>query len=372
MVVALAVAVVMAFGGGSADAANVKCGDTITTDTTLHKDLVNCPNDGLLIGADDVTLDLNGHTIDGDGAIDKSCNPFTDFCDFGVGFDGYDNVTVEHGKVRQFEAGVAGFDARHVRYLDLHASSNTFSDLFLAGALRSLIRNCSGNGTTDAEGEGIGLFDSRHLRLLNSTFRRNAHAGIKPIGTKDSVIKGNVVRHNGDEGLLMEGGRDIRISHNRLGRNGGGITLGPGTHIRVTRNHVSRGRDGIRIEDGRGNLVAHNVVSRTRHAGILLGIPHPLLGGAHNRIRDNVVRRSREDGYRVGKKDRHSVLKGNVARRSGDDGFDVDSHSARLNDNGAFRNHDLGIGAVRGVEDGGGNVARHNGDPRQCHNIVCS
>jgi hypothetical protein len=35
------------------------------------------------------------------------------------------------------------------------------------------------------------------------------------------------------------------------------------------------------------------------------------------------------------------------------------------------RNHDLGIEAVRGVIDGGGNVARHNGDPRQCTNIVC-
>ncbi len=37
-----------------------------------------------------------------------------------------------------------------------------------------------------------------------------------------------------------------------------------------------------------------------------------------------------------------------------------------------MRNNDLGIEAVRGVADGGGNVARHNGDPRQCTNIVCS
>jgi hypothetical protein len=36
------------------------------------------------------------------------------------------------------------------------------------------------------------------------------------------------------------------------------------------------------------------------------------------------------------------------------------------------RNGDLGIEAVRGVIDGGGNVARHNGDPRQCTNIACS
>src|SRR4051794_1470306 len=44
------------------------CGDTITVDTTLHADLVDCPSNGLVIGADDLTLNLNGHTIDGDAA----------------------------------------------------------------------------------------------------------------------------------------------------------------------------------------------------------------------------------------------------------------------------------------------------------------
>ena len=37
-----------------------------------------------------------------------------------------------------------------------------------------------------------------------------------------------------------------------------------------------------------------------------------------------------------------------------------------------MRNGDLGIDAVHGVNDGGGNIARHNGDPRQCTHIVCS
>ena len=47
-----------------AEAANKQpsCGDTITADTTLDSDLVDCPNNGIVIGADDITLDLNGHT----------------------------------------------------------------------------------------------------------------------------------------------------------------------------------------------------------------------------------------------------------------------------------------------------------------------
>jgi hypothetical protein len=96
---------------------------------------------------------------------------------------------------------------------------------------------------------------------------------------------------------------------------------------------------------------------------------HGAAGIAHSPR--NLVKGSREHGFLVGEKDDHSRLKRNVAKRSGDDGFHVESHSAKLTRNRAVRNNDLGIEAVRGVADGGGNVARHNGDPRQCINIAC-
>ena len=83
----LVLAGVVALSGAEAASKQLSCGDTITTDTTLHHDLVNCPNNGILIGADNVTLDLNGHTIDGDGTPTAGCDPSTDFCDFGVAFE---------------------------------------------------------------------------------------------------------------------------------------------------------------------------------------------------------------------------------------------------------------------------------------------
>ena len=72
---AAALACWLAIGGAQASAAQVKCGDTITTDTTLHADLVNCPNNGIIIGADHITLNLNGHRIDGDGTQFGGCDP---------------------------------------------------------------------------------------------------------------------------------------------------------------------------------------------------------------------------------------------------------------------------------------------------------
>ena len=74
---ALALTVVGLLTLSGAEAANTqpKCGDTITADTRLDGDLVDCPNNGIVIGADDITLVLNGHRIDGDGTRGAGCNP---------------------------------------------------------------------------------------------------------------------------------------------------------------------------------------------------------------------------------------------------------------------------------------------------------
>jgi hypothetical protein len=73
----------------------------------------------------------------------------------------------------------------------------------------------------------------------------------------------------------------------------------------------------------------------------------------------------------VNKKDDHSLLRRNLAVGAGDDGFDVRSRTTKLTGNRALRNAGLGIEAISGVTDGGGNIARGNGDPAQCTNVAC-
>ena len=71
--VMLALAVAGAMGGGRAPTSHVGMRRLITTDTMLDSDLVDCPNNGVVIGADGITLDLNGHRIDGDGTEFADC-----------------------------------------------------------------------------------------------------------------------------------------------------------------------------------------------------------------------------------------------------------------------------------------------------------
>ena len=47
-----------------ADSARVvACGQTLTQDTRLANDLMNCPAHGLIIGADHITVDLAGQFV---------------------------------------------------------------------------------------------------------------------------------------------------------------------------------------------------------------------------------------------------------------------------------------------------------------------
>jgi hypothetical protein len=62
---------------------------------------------------------------------------------------------------------------------------------------------------------------------------------------------------------------------------------------------------------------------------------------------------------------------GPVRGPRGDDGIDVRAPGTTVTRNTANANHGLGISAVPGVIDGGGNRAAGNGDPAQCINLAC-
>ncbi len=361
-ILSFAVAGVIVLSEGDVLANDVSCGDTITADTTLHSDLVNCPSNGILIGADGITLDLNGHMIDGDGTDFTGCPP-NESCDEGVVNDGHDGVTVRHGSVRQFDTGVVVGHARHNRVLRISSSQNVFFGFVVVESARSLIYNSSGSGNLAPDGDGMGLFGSHHVRIVDNSFRHNP-LGLHVEDSTDNLIKGNVISRNG-LGILMQADRNA-VRRNRCTRQDACIIVGPGDRNLITRNRVSRGMGGVLIEKGRGNVVARNVIAHVRRNGVVL------YGGRNSIVRRNRVRRSGDDGFVVKEKADHSLLRRNRARRAGDDGLDVEDRSAKLRRNRALRNADLGIEAVRGVIDGGGNVARRNGDPRQCTHLACN
>jgi len=360
--------VVLTLGAGHASAAHVACGDTITGDTRLDRGLADCPSNGIVIGADDVTLNLKGHRIDGDGTEFADC-PEDENCDAGILIDGHDGVVIKNGSVRDFAAGALILRARDTRVRELSSSRNDLFGAFVVESPRTVVRDSSMSHNIAPDGDGIGLFGSDHSRILDSSIRDNPGPGIHVGDSAAALIKGNRLADNGPSMLIEADGGEVR--RNRVG-GGGGILVASGDGNVVARNSVHHAAESIAIENGSDNVVARNeVFDPLRRSGIRLGIGAPPIGGGHNVVRRNVVRGSDEDGFRVYEKDGQSVLRRNVAVGAKDDGFEVEGGKTKLAGNRATRNGDLGIDASTSVIDGGGNTARHNGDRRQCTNIAC-
>ena len=223
----LAFALASAAGGGAlAQTAPLGCGDTITVDTTLDSDLTGCRSNGLVIGADDITLDLNGHTISGDGKPFKSSRCRRQPCDVGVVNDRHRGVTVLNGSLRGFGTGVALVGVSDNRLEELSSSRNQFFGYVIADSSRTTIRDSSGNDNPRPDGDGLGVFGSHDLRIVGSSFRRNGQIGIHIEDSTDNLIQGNEFVHNGDFGLFVQAdGNQVR--GNRFVRNGTGILVAP-------------------------------------------------------------------------------------------------------------------------------------------------
>jgi parallel beta-helix repeat protein len=370
-ILALAVVGIVLLGGGKAAAVQQpSCGDTITADATLHHNLVNCPNNGILIGADNVTLDLNYHTIDGDGRATPGCDSQQEFCDEGIVDDGHDGVAIVNGSVRQFDIGADVIGARHAHVVGISASMNRAIGIRVFESTRSLVEDSSGSDT-GGRGIGTGLFlvGSHHVRVLHNSFRRNGDEGIFVASATHNLIKRNVTsRNKGLAAIFLSRANRNQVRRNRSVRDREIGIADDGHRNVIARNRIAHAAQGIAVGFGRHNVIARNSIRDTEGDAIIVGLSE-VVGSL---VRRNRIRGAGEDGVHVVTSARHTRLAGNRARHSKDDGIDVESRRTKVSRNRALRNRDLGIEAVRGVIDGGGNKASGNGDPRQCTHIACN
>lgn len=298
----------------------LSCGDTVTTSVTLTEDLLDCPGDGLVVGADGVTIDLNGHTVSG---VWPSS---------GIRIEGFDGVTVRNGVLWVFNFGVDAVDADRL----------TLSNLDVTGELY-----------------GVNLLDSDSARITDSTLT-GLGAGIHTESSDELVVVRNTFPGGVGDGFTFLGTNDSRFADNLIGgANTAGLTV-TGDRNRVTRNQVSSSMsENIRVS-GNDNLVNDNVTSRSDSWSIIVQ-------GAGNVVVRNEVSSSwigiLASGPAV-------TLRQNVVRNNVNDGIVVEGATPFVARNVAVGNGLLGITSAEPA-DGTRNVAYDNGDPRQCVNVDC-
>lgn len=279
---------------------DVSCGDVLTEDTVLERNVGPCPDGGLVIGADDITLDLNGRRVF--GTEEPGDGP-------GVLIDDRTGVTVTNGKVSLFDAGVAIMGGSRNTVSGIQAVNNVgsggtdFGDGIAVG--NSSDNDIVGNRLTDnGPFSGVGVFgggssgntiDNNRI-VGNDAVDVNAPDHGDPSGTQqtdgvrlepltsENTVTNNAVRGSGLDGIAL-----FRRSTDNVVR--GNDVRGNGLHDKLHR----KGSGIILFNEADRNVVEDNTVIGNAANGIVLrgavtfpGVTIP--GARDNRVLDNTTR----------------------------------------------------------------------------------
>jgi hypothetical protein len=346
----------LALIGAAPASAQPVCGEVITQNTTLTADL-NCNRvgEGITIGAPGITLDLGGHGISTLGTAVR--NP------------GYANVTIRNGSI--------GFDTRGIVLTG--ATGNTIRDILIEGLVVGIELRDSDDNRIVANRLRSALIDV-DSNSDGNVVRENvvtAHEGVISVSGSHTRIVRNVV-WTGEDTPMFVGGHYNEVLHNTLvAARSTLLYLGSGGDHLIADNELLQyesihGDPGVQVAGSSGNLFRDNHVD-----GAPLGIW--VESGADNAFRRNALdgevdptfTRTDPDGFRVESGVTGTLLQNNTVQGFADDGIDVKAPGTVIRRNTANDNGDLGIEAVPGVVDGGGNRASGNGNPLQCTNLFC-
>lgn len=305
-------------GGPASAAPAVACGATIATNTTLTSDVGPCPADGLVVTANNITLNLNGKRVFAANGLGDNA---------GVRLFGTTGVTVKNGTVEGFDDGVAVMGGSGNTVKDIRAINN--------------ISNFGAPGGGDCNlGDGIGLFDSSNNVIKGNVANHNGpYGGISIVNNSDgNQVIGNVTNNNNiaspsganhppcidneqqDEGIRVEGpGADNNLLKDNTVN--GNLLAGIGIHAA---NNIPPANDPPNTNTTIvGNTVRFNGPPNStddNNSGISI-LNTPGLRSFGNTIKDNVSSDNAADGIFLPARSHDNIVNGNVVKNNKKDGI---------------------------------------------------
>ena len=157
----------------------VACGQVVQGNVTLTANL-NCTGDGLIVGDDGTTINLNGFGIFGPGA---------DSSKVGIGVS-EDNVAINGpGIISGFQAGILATGAKELVATSLIMQNNQIAAFFTGADLASIQENIIKNNNI-----AIASHSTSGLNVESNLMDSNALAGITYVNTDESSVNSNNIQ----------------------------------------------------------------------------------------------------------------------------------------------------------------------------------
>ena len=325
-------------------------GDAITIDAdyTLMSDMT-FNGTGFIINADNITIDLNGHTITG------NYPPYSKPPYSGVEAINHSGVTIKNGTIRGFNVGIFLLGSNNNVISGIVTSENTYLGILVSASDGNLISNVTAvsniqeglrvassqnntitnttssnngwhglqiSGGLDYSSSGGPDYSSSNTSVLDSKFINNGSIGLPANGISSSdanntVIENCILAGNAGWGVAIKGFmtpefvylpsynhliKESIIKDNINNSPGYPIPIGGGIYFEyveeslvVGNSTIKNSPEGMKLVYSSGNSIINNNIALNSGPGLVI-----TTGSNHNEILDNSIDNNGANGIRLG------------------------------------------------------------------------
>jgi len=226
--------------GAAASAAptstSLSCGQVITESVKLSSNL-ECSTDGIIAGADGITIDLNGFTISGPGGESSKV---------GIMLANNDNVQVTGGTVKNFQAGILNTGGSDNKVSKVTFTENQIA-IFNTGAKNTNIET----NNMFSNSIGVASHSSTGTKLHQNMLTDNQLAGVTLVNSAENVLDFNTITGSVN-GVFLDGQSiNNNVNTNTIVQNSGvDINNGNGLPTNINANGFSDNLCHTSVPDG--------------------------------------------------------------------------------------------------------------------------
>ncbi len=224
------------FANGVPTSTSLSCGQVVRESVTLSANL-ECSTDGLIAGADGITINLNGFTIAGPGGESSKV---------GIMLANNDNVQVTGGTVKGFQAGV----------LNTGGSGNTISKVTFTENQIAIFNTGAKNTNIETNNMfsnsiGVASHSSTGTQLHQNMLTDNQLAGVTLVNSATNVLDFNTITGSVN-GVFLDGqSANNNVNTNTIVQNSGvDINNGNGLPTNINANGFSDNLCHTSVPDG--------------------------------------------------------------------------------------------------------------------------
>jgi parallel beta-helix repeat protein len=175
-------------------AVSPSCGQVITQNVILTSNLNCADSDGLIVGASDIVIDLNGHTISGPDVDSQEKTSSK----VGVMIPNMNNVVVQDGTIQGFQAGILMTGSQNVELSNIISKDNQIGAFSTGASIVKAHLSILMNNQI-----GFAGHSTQQATIEDNILYQNALAGITLVNSDNGVLTLNSITESGN-GLYVD------------------------------------------------------------------------------------------------------------------------------------------------------------------------